>query len=256
MEQSPQKSLSVDSTETCSYLATAPYDIYEHDHAVTSNADQSIAWWNCKITLDDAPIRGILEESEACFARNDTAYTQVVRGAALTHAWLCASALGTFVDFGRAYMQVNEGRGALAEVNDPLAEDATFQAFSAQIAKQAMCAEASDRVAVFTAAKVLCRGTLDLSIFPEVVDSPTCTNGGIYTFTPEQRMLIFAVPPGLEIWWRPGINRMSIDRQRPEVSMMNDFLEADSEGDPYAIVGQLLSKCVDMSQNPYGIEAT
>lgn len=143
-------------------------------------------------------------------------------------------------------MQVDHGVGnsLTASADEPMVEHATFQAFFAQIARQSLSLEGDRAAAAFVAGRCFCRGTLDMSISVDHVDKPGYENNGIYTFTPERRMVIFGLKPGLEIWWRPEIGRIKVERQRPASTLIDKFLEAGSLGDPYDITSQLLGTFV------------
>lgn len=237
---------------SCSLMAM-PYELHDHAHTKTTNIDGAVVWWECQMTLDDAPIRDVLEASETLLTEQKVTYNPAVRGAALTHAWLCASALGdTYIPFNNALMQVDSGETSQpVSADEPMTEYATFQAFSAQIAQVPLRREGNRTTAAFTASRIFCRGMLDLSIYPDYVDSPDY-RGGKYIFTPEQRMVIFGLAPGLELWWRPEIERIRVAREEPYSKCIEEYLGLERHDDPYILAGHLLGRFALNSQNAYG----
>jgi hypothetical protein len=103
--------------------------------------------------------------------------------------------------------------------------------------------DGSENAAGFVAASTFCYGSLDMSISLDHVDNPRHEGKTLYTFTPEQRMMLFYLVPGLEVWWRPEIGRIKVSRQKPE-GPTSELLEADLYGDPYDVTTQLLGKFV------------
>lgn len=242
-----QEVLAYESEENCSYLDTAPYELYQHDHSKTMDMDGSVAWWDCNMTLDDAPIRRTLERSEARLTESSPTYKPAVRGAALTHAWLCGSALADeYVDFGKAFRQVPSREYTLVKpfVDNLTTEHLPFQAFSAQLAQVALGSTETKTDVGFSAAQVMCYGSLDLSLYPDCVDAPSHCEGGVYTFTPMQRMLIFNLAPDLEVWWRPEIGRIKVERHTSDATAIEDILGSIKNSDPYALTRNLLGTFV------------
>lgn len=246
MERTPQEPVVFEEVSACSNLTTAPHEIYIHDHFKTMNVAGGIAVWNCQMTLDDAPVRDVLAQSETRLAENDAPYKPIVRDAALTYAWMCASALSDdFINFRIARNQVPQREyDALTPFSANLTtENMPFQAFYAQNARIAMGDPGSENNAGFAAVTTFCYGSLDIGISPDSIDSSKQENKTLYTFTPEQRMLLFYLVPGLEVWWRPEIGRIKVSRLEPE-GPTSELLEADLHGDPYDVTTQLLGKFV------------
>jgi len=240
-----------ESEDSCRLLRTAPYELYQHSHQKTTYMGEDISWWECEMTMDDAPIRTVLEQSENRLTSEKTTYVQAVRGAALTHAWLCGSALSdTFVGFHDAYMQTDHGTSATSP-DGPMDELSTFRAFSAQIAQEPLRQKGNMAKLVFAASKIFCQGTIDMSIYPDHVDNANHEGRSLYVFTPEQRMVIFGLNPGLELWWRPEIERIKISRAQLAAPPLEEFLEVTSQDDPYDIVSRMLCKIVLQPKSAY-----
>jgi hypothetical protein len=245
----PEQPLVYETEESCRYLADTDYALFDHDHAETSTADGTqLATYGCKMTLSDSPVREVLTEAEDKLLSKGVRYRAASTNNAVHKAWLCKSILrdasAGYLDFSEAYMQVPHRDYMLrqpfeANLTD---EDMPFQAFGANIAAVRHGEGQND---FFVASRHFCYGTLDLTTSMRHVDVPDYRDGdAIYTFTPEERVLAFAVHSSVHVWWQPALSRIGYTRHMPERVITDRLFGSETVDDPYELTRAMLTKFV------------
>lgn len=245
----PEQPLVYETEEACRYLADTDYTLFDHGHLAVNKANgKELATYECKMVMSDSPVRELLTEVEDTLTSEDVQYRPATAANALHKAWLCKSILrdssARFLDFSKASMQVPHvgyswRQPFEANLTD---ENMPFQAFGANIAKVRHGEGQND---FFVASRHFCYGTLDLTTSVEHVDAPGYKDGdAIYTFTPEERVLLFEIHSSIGLWWQPALSRIGYTRNMPERAIADNLFSAETVDDPYDLTRAMLAKFV------------
>lgn len=249
MAAAPEQPLVYETEEACRYLADTDYTLLDHDHfKVTKSCGKLLAKYECKMVLDDSPVRDVLTEAEDKLTSKGVRYRAATSNNAVHKAWLCKSILRDssegYLDFSRAFMQVPHTGYTLREPFEAnlTDEDMPFQAFGGNIAAVRHGEGPND---YFVASRHFCYGTLDLTTSMKHVDVPGYQDGdAVYTFTPEERVLKFEIHSSVDLWWQPALSRIGYARSMPERAIADELFGAEIVDDPYEMTRAMLAKFV------------